>query len=48
MVYLIKKLIENQFRMSIFLEDMIFAQASSSSFEVSKYVDSVVMDWGWE
>lgn len=48
MVCLIKKLIENQLRMSILPEDMIFAQASSSSFEVSKYVDSVVMDWGWE
>lgn len=40
MVCLIKKLIENQLRMSFFPADVIFAQASSDAFEASKYVDS--------
>lgn len=39
-VYLIKKLIENQLRMSFLPADMIFAQASSDAFEASTYVDS--------
>lgn len=40
MVCLIKKLIENQLRMSFLPADMIFARASSDACEASKYVDS--------
>lgn len=40
MVCLIKKLIENQLRMSFLPAGVIFAQASSDAFEASKYVDS--------
>lgn len=40
MACLIKKLIDNQLRMSFLPADMIFAQAWSYAFEASKYVDS--------
>lgn len=40
MACLIKKLIDNQLRMSFLPADVIFAQAWSYAFEASKYVDS--------